>query len=227
MNTYLFEACRKFGVKKIVNPIANCSYPDVAQKDFKESEWWDGPLHSSVFVYGFAKKATWVNAYAYHRQHHLNSVNFLVPNMYGPEDHFDEVRSHAMGALIMKMVKAKRENLPEVLVWGSGNPVREWLYVDDLVELMLRAIDVETGIQPINVGKGEGITIREMAEKIKEAVGYGGKIVFDKTRPDGAAYKVMNVARMEEIFKWIPPTPLIEGIKQTVDWHSQNVLKNI
>jgi GDP-L-fucose synthase len=147
--------------------------------------------------------------------------------MYGPEDHFDEVRSHAMGALIMKMVKAKRENLPEVLVWGSGNPVREWLYVDDLVELMLRAIDVETGIQPINVGKGEGITIREMAEKIKEAVGYGGKIVFDKTRPDGAAYKVMNVARMEEIFKWIPPTPLIEGIKQTVDWHSQNVLKNI
>ena len=224
MNLNLQECARRHNVKKFINPIANCSYPDVVDKDFKESEWWDGPLHPSVMVYGFAKKGTWVNAYAYHKQYGMNFVNFLIPNLYGPEDHWDEVRSHAMGALIMKISKAKEEGLPEVVVWGSGKPVREWLYVDDAAEAFIRVLDVDTGINPINIGQGTGISIRDMAEKIKRIVGYHGTLVFDTSRPDGAAYKIMNVEKMKEILKWTPPTSLESGMQETILWYYENVL---
>jgi GDP-L-fucose synthase len=224
INLNLQECVRKFGVKKYIDPIANCSYPDVVGKDFKESEWWDGPLHPSVMVYGFTKKATWVNAYAYKRQYGMDSVVFLVPNIYGPGDHFDEVRSHAMGALIMKMVQAKENKIPQVTVWGTGRPVREWLYVDDCVEAFIRALDVDTGIEPVNIGQGVGLSIKELAEKIKAAVGYDGQLFFDISKPDGAPYKIMNVERMKSIFHWAPSTSLDEGIKKTVDWYYENIL---
>ncbi len=224
LNLNLQEAARKYGVRKLINPIANCSYPDVAQKDFKEYEWWDGPLHPSVMVYGFTKKATWVNAYAYFRQYGIQSTHLLIPNMYGPEDHFDEVRSHAMGALIMKIIKAKEKGEPHIDVWGSGSPVREWLYIDDCVDAFVRILNIDTGIEPLNIGQGIGISIKEMAEKICYVVGYEGKLVFDATRPDGAAYKVMNIERMKKILNWMPPTSLDQGIRETVAWYYDNVV---
>lgn len=224
MNTNLIEASRKYGIKRFINPIANCSYPGTVQGDFKEEEWWDGPLHPSVMAYGFVKKGTWVQANAYHNQYGMNFINFLVPNMYGPGDHFDEVRSHAMGALIMKIVKAKEENLPEVIVWGTGKPIREWLYIDDCVEAFMRALEIPSIVEPINVGQGVGISIAEMAKMIKEIVGYEGVLVFDTSKPDGAPYKVMSVERMKGIFNWLPSTPLEEGIKKTVDWYYKNRL---
>ena len=159
INTNLIESARKYKIKRFINPISNCSYPDVISKDFKEDEWWDGPLHKSVLVYGFAKKATWVQSYAYHNQYGMDFINFLVPNMYGPDDHFNEVRSHALGALIMKIVEAKEGNAPEVVIWGTGKPVREWLYVDDCVESFIRALDCAPSVDPINLGQGIGISI--------------------------------------------------------------------
>lgn len=225
MNTNLIEYARKYNVKRYINPISNCSYPNIVQKDFKEDEWWNGPLHPSVLVYGFVKKATWVQSYAYHRQYGMDFINFLVPNMYGPGDHFDEVRSHALGALIMKIVKAKEENLPEVIVWGTGKPIREWVYVDDCVEAFIRALEIPPVLEPINIGQGVGISIADLAKTIKRIVGYKGKLVFDTSKPDGAPYKVMNVDKMKKIFNWTPPTKLEEGIKKTVDWYYENVLK--
>jgi len=224
MNTNLIEASRKYSIKRFINPIANCSYPGTVQGDFKEEEWWDGPLHPSVIAYGFVKKGTWVQSYAYHNQYGMDFVNFLVPNMYGPGDHFDEVRSHAMGALIMKIVRAKKENLPEVVVWGTGKPVREWLYVDDCVEAFMRALEIPPIVEPINIGQGVGISVADMAKMIKKIVGFQGKLVFDTSKPDGAPYKVMNVERMKRIFNWLPDTPLEEGIKKTVDWYYKNRL---
>ena len=224
INTNLIEASRKYGIRRFINPIANCSYPGTTQGDFKEEEWWDGPLHPSVMVYGFVKKGTWVQSYAYHNQYGMDFVNFSVPNMYGPGDHFDEVRSHAMGALIMKIVKAKEENLPEVIVWGTGRPVREWLYVDDCVEAFIRALEIPPIVEPINIGQGVGISIVDMAKMIKKMVGFQGKLVLDTSKPDGAPYKVMNVERMKRIFDWLPSTPLEEGVKKTIDWYYKSQL---
>jgi GDP-L-fucose synthase len=217
MSTNLMEASRLTDVKRFVNPISNCSYPARLTKDFKEEEWWDGPLHESVLVYGFVRKASWVQSWAYYKQYAFKTVNLILPNMYGPGDHFNEIRSHALGALIMKFVEAKRKNQPKVVVWGTGNPIREWLFVDDAVEVLIKALEIEPTIEPINVGVGEGISILELAKLIREIVGYKGEIVLDKSKPDGAPHKTMDNTRLKKIFNWVPPTSLREGIKKTVE----------
>lgn len=217
MSTNLMEASRLTDVKRFVNPISNCSYPARLTKDFKEEEWWDGPLHESVLVYGFVRKASWVQSWAYYKQYAFKTVNLILPNMYGPGDHFNETRSHALGALIMKFVEAKRKNQPKVVVWGTGNPIREWLFVDDAVEVLIKALEIEPTIEPINVGVGEGISILELAKLIREIVGYKGEIVLDKSKPDGVPYKTMDNTRLKKIFNWVPPTSLREGIKKTVE----------
>lgn len=222
MSTSLMEAARLSGVKRFINPISNCSYPARLTKDFKEEEWWDGPLHESVLVYGFVRKASWVQSWAYYKQYGFETINLILPNMYGQSDHFDEKRSHALGALIMKFVEAKRKNLPSVTVWGTGKPIREWLYVDDGGETLIRALKIEPTIEPINVGVGKGISILELAELIKEVVGYEGEIVLDKSKPDGAPYKTMDNTELKKIFKWVPPTSLRTGIEKTVEWYIEN-----
>jgi len=222
MATYLMEASRLTNVKRFINPISNCSYPAHLTENFKEEKWWDGPLHESVLVYGFARKASWVQSWAYYKQYGFKAVNLILPNMYGPGDHFDESRSHALGALIMKFVQAKRKNQPEVIVWGTGKPIREWLYVDDGAEALIRALEIKPTIEPINVGVGEGISILELARLIKETVGYRGKITLDESKPNGAPHKTMDNSRLKDIFNWVPPTSLREGIEKTVEWYMDN-----
>ena len=223
MNTYLLECCRVHKVKKTINLLSNCSYPNFLNETFTEERWWDGKLHDSVLVYGFAKKAAWVQSYAYHRQYGMKFTNFLVPNMYGPWDHFEEERSHALGALIMKISKAKNNNVPGVTVWGTGKPVREWLFVKDCAEAVYRALDVETDVEPINLGQGFGISIKDLAEKIKILVGYKGDLVYDATKPDGAPYKIMDVKKLKKVFNWIPQTSIDEGLNLTLEWYLKNI----
>lgn len=215
------ECCKIFEVKRLINPISNCTYP-AKLRVFKEKDWWEGALDDSVLPYGEVRRANWVQNWAYWKQYGLESINLIFPNMYGPFDHFDPIKSHALGALIMKFIEAKRKNLPEVVVWGTGKPIREWLYVEDGAEAILRALDIPFTIEPINVGRGEGVSIAKLAKLIKKIVGYNGKIFFDKTKPDGAFCKIMDVSKMKKIFKWFPPTTLKEGIKKTVDWYLKN-----
>ncbi len=222
MLTNLMESSRLTGIRRFANPISNCSYPGHLTKDFKEEEWWDGPLHESVMVYGFARKASWVQSWAYYKQYGFKTINLILPNMYGPGDHFDESRSHALGALIMKFVEAKRKKEPQVVVWGTGKPIREWLYVDDGADILIKALEIEHTPEPINVGVGEGISVLDLARIIKETVGYQGKIVLDKSKPDGAPHKTMDNTRLKEVFNWTPPTNLREGIKKTVQWYLDN-----
>ncbi len=139
--------------------------------------------------------------------------------MYGPEDHFDEERSHALGALIMKIVRAKRENLPEVIIWGSGNPVREWLHVDDAAEAMIRAMDVPSSLDPINIGVGKGISILEMAYLIKDKVGYTGELKLDLTKPDGAPFKTVDGAKGAKLFNWVPERNFKDGVSGAIQWY--------
>jgi GDP-L-fucose synthase len=205
----------------MVNPISNCSYPAKARL-FKESEYWDGPLHDSVATYGFVRKASLVGAQAYAQQHSLDTINLILSNMYGPEDHFLEERSHAMGALIMKMVKAKLEGAPEVVVWGTGTPVREWLYVDDGAEAMIRAMDIASTTELINIGVASGISIRDMAMMIQREVGYNGKLTFDTTKIDGDPYKTVDGTKGSRLFGWAPEISLEQGIQRTVEWYQNN-----
>ncbi|PHR56635.1 MAG: GDP-L-fucose synthetase [Robiginitomaculum sp.] len=217
----LFEAAHQCGIQRIVNPISNCVYPARATL-FKEEEIWDGPLHESVMVYGLLRKLSWAGAWAYNKQHGLETVNLILSNMYGPEDHFEEERSHALGALVMKFVEAKINNSPEVVIWGTGTPVREWLYVDDGAEAMVRGLTCTATNQPINVGVADGISILELAEKIKTAVGYKGKLVLDTSKPDGAAFKTVDGQKGKKLLKWTPEISLNKGIQETVDWYSNN-----
>lgn len=222
ISTNLIEAARITGVEKFISPIANCAYPDVVNKDFKENEFWNGPLNESVMVYGLVRKAQWAQTWAYARQYGMKFVNLILPNMYGPGDYFDAERSHALGALIMKMVKAKKENSKEVIVWGTGKPVREWLYVEDGAEAMVRAMDIEYFVNPINIGVGKGISIKDLVKLIQKTVGYKGELVFDTTKPDGAPYKVMDVSLCKKIFKWLPKIDLEKGISETYKWYAKS-----
>ena len=224
MTLNLLEAAAQSNVGRIVNPISNCAYPGAATF-FKEDEFWNGPLHESVMVYGFVRKAAWVGAWGYAKQYGLDVVNIILSNMYGPGDHFEEERSHALGALIMKIVQAKLACQPQVVIWGSGKPVREWLHIDDGAEAMIRAIDVAPSLDPVNIGVGKGVSILDMANLIKELTGYEGELVLDMTKPDGAPYKTVDGSRGLQHFGWQPVKDFRQGVAETIEWFINNGLK--
>jgi len=224
MTANILEACRIYGVKRLINPISNCAYP-ARLSIFKEEEFWDGPLHESVMVYGQVRKNSWVGGWAYNKQYSLDVIDLVLSNMYGPDDHFDEERSHALGALIKKIVIAKQINAPSVPIWGTGTPVREWLHVDDGAEAMVRAMDIDSFSGPINIGVLKGISIRDLAFMIKEFSGYDGELLFDTTKPDGAHYKTVDGSLGNKLLKWSPGIDIKTGIKNTIDWFIKNKLK--
>jgi GDP-L-fucose synthase len=177
-------------------------------------------------VYGFARKASWVGAWAYSKQFGLDVINLILSNMYGPEDHFEEERSHALGALIMKIVNAKQTGKDQVIVWGSGKPVREWLHVDDGAEAMVRGLEVAPCLDPINIGIGKGISIWEMANLIKELVGYRGDLVLDPSKPDGAPFKTVDGTFGKQHFGWSPQRDFKQGVAEAIDWYLENGVKD-
>ena len=214
----LFEAAHRMGVKRIVNPLANCVYP-AELTVFKESQFWDGPLHESVMVFGQLRKLSWVGSWAYAKQWGMQTINLVFSNMYGPGDHFDEDRSHAVGGLVTRFLEARQRGAKEVTVWGSGAPVREWLYVDDAAEAMVRGMTCASCDQPVNVGVGNGVSIAELAERIRTLVDFKGKIVFDRSKPDGALHKTVDGSRGAALLGWSPQTNLDVGLVRTVEWY--------
>jgi GDP-L-fucose synthase len=221
MTLNLLEIGRHTEIERIVNPISNCAYPARLHL-FREEEFWDGPLHDSVLAYGFARKASSVGSWAYHEQYGTDWLNLILSNMYGPGDHFDEERSHALGALIMKTVRANENGDPSISVWGTGSPVREWLYVVDGAEALVRALSAPPTVGPINVGIASGISISQLVNIIKEAVGYEGEVSYDPSKPDGAPYKTVDGTKGRELLGWTPTTDLKEGIHRTVEWYIEN-----
>ena len=221
MSVNILRAARETKVKRIVNPFSNCVYPARATF-FREEEIWEGPLHESVLVYGFVRKAFWIGSWANHRQYGLDVINIVLSNMYGPGDHFEAERSHALGALIMKFVEAKRQNKPFVEVWGTGKPVREWLHVDDGAEAMLRAIDLPPTTEFINIGVGQGISILEMSELIKKLTGFKGEIKLNPDKPDGALYKTVDGSRGKALMQWQPAIAFEQGVADTIRWYENN-----
>jgi len=210
------------GIGKFVNIMPNCTYPGEMEL-YSESGWWDGPMHPTVLTYGMPRKALWAHAWACRQELGFESIHLVLPNLYGPGDHFDIVRSHALGALIRKVVDAKQAGLGEVEVWGTGNAIREWMYVADAAEAIARATESYNDMEILNLGCGKGCSIRELAEMIAEAADWPGKFVFDTARPDGAPRKILDTAKMRSVLgDWQPPTKLREGIRETVQWWMEN-----
>lgn len=221
MQANLLEACKDAGVKRLVNPISNCAYPGRASL-FKEDEFWEGELHDSVQVYGMVRKLSYIGALAYQQQYRLDTINLILSNMYGPEDHFEAERSHALGALIRRFIEAKENEEPSVCIWGTGKPVREWLYVDDGASAMIRALDIEPYSGIINIGVAKGISIHDMAMLIKELVEYKGNLVYDTSKLDGAPYKTVDGSLGAKLMNWQPSTDFKQGVAETVNWYRKN-----
>lgn len=222
MTTNLLDAARLAGVSRIVNPISNCAYPAKATY-FNEDEFWDGPLHETVMVYGFVRKAFWMASWAYKQQYDMDILNLILSNMYGPGDHFDEKRSHAFGALVKKVVFAKKENLPFIELWGTGKPVREWLHIEDGAEALIRGLTSKSSIDPVNIGVGKGISIYELAQLICEYCQYKGEIRLCPEKPDGALIKTVNGDRGRALLGWTPSTSLTTGVQQTIAWYENSL----
>lgn len=202
----------------LVNPISNCSYPGAAVTQ-RESEWQDGPVHESVLAFGSTRRMIHAFASSYRKQHGIRSVNWLVPNAYGPGDGTDPDRVHALNGILIRLIRAQRDREKSFEVWGSGRPVREWVYVDDAARVLVQSLDAEAQIDPVNLGQNSGHSIAEIAALAAEILGYRVELVFNTRYPDGAPRKILD----DRVFRTKCPdfrfTPLREGIRATIDYY--------
>jgi GDP-L-fucose synthase len=231
MGANTMEAARLTCIQKYVNIIAGCAYPgDPSDGNLRENEFEAGPLHPTVENYGATKRAAVMQAKCYRRQYGFNAISLILINLYGPGEHFHPDRSHAFAALIRKFYEAKRDNISEVVLWGTGQAVREWLYVDDAAQGIILAAERYNETDPLNIAVGHGYTIGELAAIVRDTIGYKGRIVYDKTKPDGALRKTGDITKMKALLNWAPRTPIREGIKRTLDWfieHCEDAVREV
>jgi GDP-L-fucose synthase len=224
MASNIYKAAYENGVKLLVNPISNCAYPK-DQNLYEEKNFWDGAPHESVFEYGFSKKFFVALGNAYFREYNFSSANIVLSNMYGPHDHFDEKKSHALGALIKKIYDAKLNNFKNVEIWGTGKPIREWLYVTDGADALIKSTALKENSYFFNIGVNKGMSIKEMAVLIAKIIDWDGEFIFDTSKPDGAKEKRVLGKFTEKNFNWSPQISLENGIRSTVEWYKDNILK--
>ncbi len=222
MGANVIEACRLSGVQKFVGVGTACSYPGYLEGDLQEDDLWSGQTHESVRNYGSVKKMMAVQCWAYKKQYGFNGIHLILTNLYGPGDTFHPERSHVAAALIRKFVEAQQKNAPAVEVWGTGRPIREFLYVEDAAAAIVRAAERYDEVEPINIGTGIGTSIRELAETIQEVSGFAGKLAWNAEKPDGQMKKILDVRRMKEALQWQPPTSLRAGLEKTIRWYVAN-----
>jgi GDP-L-fucose synthase len=203
----------------IVNPLSNCSYPGEAEI-YTESEWLNGHVHPSVQSYGNAKRFIHTLSSCYASQFGIKTSHYLIPNAFGPGDSNDPAKVHALNGMIIRMLQAEQNQQSTFEIWGSGQPIREWIYVEDVAKLLALAIDRNlSGDEPLNLAQGQGYAIRESAMLIAQAIGFTGKLVFRKDYPDGAAKKIMNPQKFQQVFADYQFFDHYEAICKTVDYY--------
>jgi GDP-L-fucose synthase len=223
MGIQLIEAARRHQVGKVIVVGTICSYPKFAPVPFREETLWDGYPEETNAPYGIAKKALLVQCQAYRRQYGLNAIFLMPVNLYGPRDNFDLESSHVIPALIRKCLGAKREGADQVVLWGDGSPTREFLYVEDAAEGLVRAAERYDGEEPVNLGSGEEISIRDLAQSIAGLCEFEGKLVWDASQPNGQPRRKLYTKRAEQQFGWTAGTPLAEGLRKTIEWSRNHV----
>jgi len=219
MGIQLIEQARQHGVEKFVTIGTVCSYPKFAPVPFREDDLWDGYPEETNAPYGIAKKALLVQSQAYREQYGFNAIFLLPVNLYGPGDNFDPASSHVIPALIKKCVEARDAGAPAIEVWGTGSASREFLYVDDAAEGIVLAAERYDGAEPVNLGTGQEISIRDLVELIARLTGFTGEIVWDTSKPDGQPRRCLDVSRAKELFGFEAQTPFEEGLRQTIAWY--------
>jgi GDP-L-fucose synthase len=222
MGLHLIEQARIRGLKKFVQVGTICAYPKFTPVPFKEEELWNGYPEETNAPYGIAKKALLVMLQAYRQQYGLDGVYLLPVNLYGPGDNFNPASSHVIPALIRKFVEAQEGRQRDVVVWGTGKASREFLYVEDCARGIAMAMRDYDGPEPVNLGAGFEITIKDLALKIQKLVGYEGKLVWDHTKPDGQPRRCLDTTRAAQFFGFRAEVGFDEGLQKTVQWYRQN-----
>lgn len=217
----VIHASYKSGVKKLLFLGSSCIYPRNCEQPIEEDYLLNGYLEKTNEPYAIAKIAGIKLCQSYNRQYGTKFISCMPTNLYGPNDNFDLKNSHVLPALMTKMVEAKESGAPQMVVWGTGKPKREFLYVDDLADACVHLMNHYEGEEHINVGTGEDISIAEVAHIIKDVVGYEGELVFDTTMPDGTPRKLLNVSKLNNT-GWEAQTSLQEGIQKTYEWYMEN-----
>lgn len=222
MGLHLIEQARINKIKKFVQVGTICAYPKFTPVPFKEENLWDGYPEETNAPYGIAKKALMVMCQSYRAQYGLNAIYLLPVNLYGPRDNFDLESSHVIPALIRKCVEAKRRNASQIEAWGTGSASREFLYVDDAAEGIVLATEKYDSPDPVNIGAGREITIKDLTELVAKLSGFTGKIVWDPTKPDGQPRRCLDTTRAKERFGFAAKTTLEDGLKKTIEWYEKN-----
>lgn len=223
MGLNLMEEARIANVKKIVNILTVCSYPKFTKIPFKEESLWDGYPEETNAPYGLAKKMLLVQGQAYKKQYNFNSIHLIPSNLYGPGDKSNENQSHVIPALIKKIFDAKKMNQKNIVVWGTGRATREFLYVEDAVNGIIKASAIYNITQPVNLGTGNSVTIKELVSLIAQLMDYNGKIIFDTTKPDGQPKRKLDVIRAQKEFGFKANTKLKDGLIKTINWYQNNL----
>lgn len=218
MGIHMIDEARKAGVEKFVAIGTICAYPKYTPIPFQEKDLWNGYPEETNAAYGLAKKMLLVQLEAYRKQYGFNGIYLLPVNMYGPGDTFDLETSHVIPALIKKIETARVRGLRTVEIWGTGKATREFLYVTDAAEAIVLASEKYNSSEPINIGAGFEISIKDLAEKIKKMTGYTGKLLFNKTKPDGQPKRMVSTSKAKKEFGFEAKTSLKEGLKNTIAW---------
>jgi GDP-L-fucose synthase len=221
MGAQLMEAARLHEVEKFVQIGTVCAYPKFAPVPFKEEDLWNGYPEETNAPYGIAKKALLVQGQGYRDQYGLNAIYLLPVNLYGPGDNFDPASSHVIPALIKKCVDAVERGASRIEVWGTGSATREFLYVDDAAEGIVLATERYDGREPVNLGSGNEISIRDLVKVIADETGFTGEVVWDQTKPDGQPRRALDVTRAAELLGFRARTNFVEGLRRTIEWYRQ------
>jgi len=225
MGAQLMHQAWKRGVEKYTAIGTVCAYPKFTPVPFKEDSIWDGYPEETNAPYGLAKKMQLVQAQAYRQQYGFNAIFLLPVNLYGPRDNFDLESSHVIPALIRKFLEAQDTGVREVEVWGDGSPTREFLYVEDAAEGIVRATELYNGSDPVNLGSGNEISIKNLAELIQRLTGYQGKLVWNTSKPNGQPRRALDTTRAEEYFGFKATVSFEEGLRRTIDWYRAHRVK--
>lgn len=227
MSTHLLGYSRLYKIEKFVGVGTICSYPKFTPVPFKEQDLWSGYPEETNAPYGLAKKMLLVQSQAYRKQYNFNAIHLLPVNLYGPGDNFDPESSHVIPALIKKVREAIKNNDKKVIVWGSGKASREFLYVNDAAQAIILATEKYDKGDPINIGSGVEITIKNLINKITSIMEFNGKVEFDKSKPDGQPRRKLDVSKAEKEFGFRAKTSFDEGLKKTIEWYIKNSAKEL
>ena len=226
MGAQLMEAARLAKVEKFVQIGTVCAYPKFTPPPFREEDLWNGYPEETNAPYGIAKKSLLVMAQAYRQQYGMNIIYLLPVNLYGPKDNFDLESSHVIPALIRKFVEATEKGEKEVEVWGTGQASREFLYVEDAAEAIILATEKYNKAEPVNLGTGKEITIKDLVTMIAQLTNFDGEIVWNTSKPDGQPRRCLDTSRAKKEFEFEAKTSFSEGLQKTIEWYRQNMFKS-